>query len=153
AGAAIDLKAFLEVQMVRVIPSAAAVDIGPVFDGSGLLVLQLNPVGVHRMRLAVVDDDGPREAVLRRTIRYASAGVGLNRIAVAGSTPLDRARTHGRDDRNLLRQHRRNLARGRIGCPAGASGVMDALDLADDTELHDRANRRVGVDASKGLPQ
>src|SRR5215470_319757 len=38
--AAIDRNAFLEVQMNRVIPTAAAVDIGPVLDGSWLLVLE-----------------------------------------------------------------------------------------------------------------
>src|SRR5215831_11710395 len=115
--AAIDRNAFLEVQVDWVIPTAAAVDIGPVLDGSRLLVLELDAVGVHRMRLAVIDDDGPREAVLRRTIGYASASAGLDRIAVAGSTPLDCARTHGRDDRNLLRQHVRHLAQVRIRCP------------------------------------
>src|SRR5215470_17497741 len=100
--AAIDRNAFLEVQVDRVIPSAATVDVGPVFDGSRLLVLELDAVSVHRMRLAVIDDDGPREADLRGTIRYARAGAGLDRIAVAGSAPLDHALTHGRDDRNLL---------------------------------------------------
>src|SRR5215471_2454344 len=151
--AAIDRNAFLEVQMDRVIPSAAAVDKGPVLDGSWLLVLELNAVCVHRMRLAVIDHDGPREAVLRRTIGDARAGVGLDRIAIARSAPLDRARTHRRDDRNLLRQHVRNLARVRIGCPEGDGRVIDALDLADDPELHDRANRWVVGDASQGLRQ
>src|SRR5215471_14851791 len=132
--AAIDRNAFLEVQMDRVIPSAAAVDKGPVLDGSWLLVLELNAVCVHRMRLAVIDHDGPREADLRRTIGDARAGVGLDRIAIARSAPLDRARTHRRDDRNLLRQHVRNLARVRIGCPEGDGRVVNALDLADDPE-------------------
>src|SRR5215813_13489747 len=59
--AAIDRNAFLEVQVDRVIPSAATVNIGPVLDGSRLLVLELDAVSVHRMRLAVIDDDGPRE--------------------------------------------------------------------------------------------
>src|SRR5262249_54303386 len=83
--AAIDRNPFLEVQMNRVIPTAAAVDIGPVLDGSGLLVLELNAVGVHRMRLAVIDDDGPREPVLRGTVGDARTRAGLDRIAVAGS--------------------------------------------------------------------
>src|SRR5215470_14288184 len=81
--AAIERDALFEVQMNRVIPAAASVDIGPVLDLSGLLVFERNPVGVHRMRLASalrIDDDGPREPVLRGTIRYARAGARLDRI-------------------------------------------------------------------------
>src|SRR5262249_39643263 len=151
--AAVKRDAFLEVQMNRMIPAAATVDEGPVLDGSGLLVLELDPVRVHRMPLALIDEDEPREAVLRGTIWYTRAGAGLKRIAVAESTPLDHARAHGRDDGNLLRQHVRHLAQVRIGCPESHGRVIDALDLADDTELHDRAHCRGGGDASQSLLQ
>src|SRR5215471_12109687 len=100
--------------MNRVIPAAAGVLVSPVLDGSGLLVLERNPVGVHRMRLAAVDHDGPREPILQAAIGDALT-VGLDRIAGADSAPLDQARTRRRDDRNLLRQHRRNLARVTVG--------------------------------------
>jgi hypothetical protein len=45
----------------------------------------------------------------------------------------------------LLGQHRWNLTQVRIGCLESNSGVIDALDLADNLELHDRAHTGRGT--------
>src|SRR5262245_64202292 len=51
----------LEVEMDRMIPTSAAVDIGPVFDLAGFRNQWRDAVGVHRMRRLSDDPDGARE--------------------------------------------------------------------------------------------
>src|SRR5262249_59637183 len=96
-------------EMNRVIPAPASVDVGPVLDFPGLRVQELDPVGVHGVGLTSADNDGPGELRGFRTIRDALT-VGPTRVAVAGSSPLDDALPYRGDDWNLFGQDVRHHA-------------------------------------------
>ena len=53
--------AFLEVEVDRMVPAAAAIDVGPMLDLPRLRDQFGDAVGVHGMRRPAVDLDGPRE--------------------------------------------------------------------------------------------
>ncbi len=52
---------FLEMEVDRMIPAAAAVGIGPMLDLTRLRHQQTDAVGVHRVGLAAIDADDPGE--------------------------------------------------------------------------------------------
>ena len=54
-----DRDAFLEVQMDRVVPAAAAVLVGPMLDLAGLGNNHRDAVGVERVGVLAVDANGP----------------------------------------------------------------------------------------------
>src|SRR5262245_4371954 len=62
--------AFLEVQVDRVIPATAAIDIGPMLDIARLGDHQRDEVGVHRVRLLTIDSNR------RRTVDYTHSTCG-----------------------------------------------------------------------------
>src|SRR5262249_43178323 len=102
-----------EVEVDRMIPASAAVDVGPVLDVSGLRVLERDPVGVHGMGGSSVDLDDPGERRLIRAVGDALT-IGLTRVSVP-SSPLDDPCPDGSDDGNLLSQGSRHHARIRVG--------------------------------------
>src|SRR5262249_58583839 len=89
SAAAVDRDALFEVEMDRVIPPAAAIDEGPVLDLPRLRHQQVDAVGVHRVSIAPVDLDGPREHREFRTVGRAFTRLRVARVASALPAPLD----------------------------------------------------------------
>src|SRR5262249_58265136 len=92
--------AFFEVEVDRMIPASAAVDVGPVLDVSGLRVLERDPVGVHGVGGSAIDLDDPWERRLIRAVGDALT-IGLTRVSVP-SSPLDDPCPDGSDHGKLL---------------------------------------------------
>src|SRR5215471_12630546 len=134
--------AFLEVQMDRVIPASAFIDVGPVLDIPRLRVLKLDPVSIHGVGLASVDSDAPGERRGVWTIGGALAGDRVARVAFAGSPPLDNPRPYRSDDRDLLGQDAQDHAG--IGGTEHDTWDIHAFKHIDDSPLQDPTYRRVG---------
>src|SRR5580692_2841177 len=143
---------FFEVKVDRMIPAAAAIDVGPVFDVTRLRVDQRNAIGVHGVSSLAVDHHGPRESVRLVAIRDALA-VRLDGIAGTGPAPLHDALADRRDDRNLLGEHARNDARIRIGRIQGNARSVDTRHAGCDLELHDATHGWIVLGASQRLTQ
>src|SRR5262245_3757166 len=120
-GTAIDGDALLEVEMDRMVPTAAAVDVGPVLDLARFRDQERDPVGVHRVRGLAVDPDGPREHRGLRAVGRALTCYWVARVALAGPSELHDPGPHRRDDRDLLRQDRRHHARVWVSRPQDAA--------------------------------
>src|SRR5262245_51737659 len=135
--------AFFEVEVDRMVPTSAAIDIGPVLDLAWFRDQERNPVGVHGMPFLPVYPDGPRECRGFRAVRDALT-IGLARVAVARPAKFDKPRPDGvADNRNLYGQNRRHRAQVRIGRVEDNTGYINALDVADDVEFQDRADARI----------
>src|SRR5262252_6864129 len=127
--------------MDRVIPVSAVIDVGPVLDVPGLGIQELDPVGVHRVLLAVVDRDDPGKRCVRRTVRGALA-IRPARVAVT-IPPYDSPRSYRRDDWDLLGQDVRDHAGIGVGGMVYDARDVHARNLTDDPELQDSTDGRI----------
>src|SRR5262245_22152333 len=91
--AAVHGDAFLEVEVDRVIPAAAAIDVGPVLDFAGGGDDIGDAVGVHGVGFPTVHSDGPGEVEHHlRAIGRALTRDRVARVASAAAPELDHAR-------------------------------------------------------------
>jgi hypothetical protein len=134
--------AFLEMEMDRVIPTSAFVDVGPVLDVPRLRVYERDPVGVHGVGLTSIDDEAPRKRCAVRAIGDALT-IGPARVAVTRPAPLDDPFSHRGDDWDLLGQDVRHHAAVGVRCVEDDAWDVHALNLTDDSELQDSTDGRV----------
>src|SRR5262245_5497119 len=113
SAAAVNRDPFLEVEMDRVIPLSSGIDVGPVLDVPGLRIQELNPVGVHRVLLTVIDLDDPGKRRGGRTVGDALA-ITSARVAIT-VPPYDDPCSYRRDNWDLLGQDVRHDAGIRVG--------------------------------------
>src|SRR5262249_9242247 len=145
--------AFLEMEMDRMVPTSAAVDDGPVLDLARPRDQCRNPVGVEGMGFLSVHLDRPWKRCEFRAVRGAFTCLRIARVAAARPPNHEDPDPYRCDDRNLLVQHCRHLAAIRVVGVVDEAWHVDALDLADDPEFEDGADRRIVWVAGKGLRQ
>ena len=121
------------------VPAAAAVDIGPVFDLARFGDQKRDAIGVEGVRILAVDFDGPRKAGGHLgAIGRALAGRRIAEVARPRAAELDHARAHRGYDRDLLGQrdrHRALVERGRL---VHVARYVNTVDRADNAELQQR---------------
>ena len=137
------------------VPAAAAVDVGPVFDLARFRDQQRDAIGVEGMRILAVDFDGPGEVGGRlRTIRRTLPGRGVTGIACPRAPKLDHPGAHRRNDRDLLREGGRHHALVECRRLVHVARHVNAVDGADNAELHERADGGILVgDPDHGFAQ
>ena len=150
--------AFLEVEVDRVIPAAAAVNVGPVLDLAGLRVDHRHAVGVHRVGSLAVDGDGPGEAEHHfGAIGRALSRARIARVAVTFSAEFDDARAHRCDDRDLLCKgwwhHALVITTTAVRGGEGAARHVYAWHRANNPELQHGTKDRVAFVTAQGVRQ
>src|SRR5262245_61883707 len=121
--------------MDRMIPATAAIDESPMFDFASFWDEERNPVGIQRVRGPAIDLDGPWERRGLGAIGDALT-IGLARIAVTRPSELHEPCPNWSDDRDLLCQHRRDLALIWRVCKVDYPRHINTRDLPNDPEFH-----------------